>query len=246
MGVRLHLGLRVHDTRRLLAYDYNYFIAAFVYTTVGRASAALAKELHAREHSKNFTFSSLWYENYRAEKTGLRLGSDAAALTISFYEDRLAAAFLAGLYHERDMVLGSGDSRVHFEIVEIDFAEPPRFELRQRYMLLSPVVLTLPRPDGVTYLGPADSGYEQMFTDTLMRRALRSGSQSLEKPVMKVLGEPRSRLVTVAKRGAQTRVRGWQYAFELEATPRLHEFGYFAGFGSKCSIGFGCAEAVER
>ena len=59
MGVRLHLGLRVTNTRRLLAYDYNYFITAFVYTTIGRASAALADELHASEHSKNFTFSSL-------------------------------------------------------------------------------------------------------------------------------------------------------------------------------------------
>lgn len=245
MPVRLHLGLRVNNTRRLLAYDYNYFITAFVYRVIGRASAALAGELHATEHSKNFTFSSIWYENYRAEKKGLRLGSDAAALTLSFYEDRLAAAFLAGLYREREVALGTGESRVHFEIAEVDFAEPPAFRRRQSYMLLSPVVLSQPRADGVTYLGPADNGYEQAFSENLLRRALSSGIGSRAKLRMTILGEPRSRLVTIAKRAAQTRVRGWQYAFELEAMPRLHEFGYFAGFGSKCSLGFGCAEGVE-
>lgn len=245
MPVRLHLGLRLSDTRRLLAYDYNYFLTAFIYHAIGRASPVLAEDLHVREHSKNFTFSGLWYESCEAEKAGLRATSNAAAITISFLEDNVAAAFLAGIYNQREMTLGTANSQVCFEIVEVEYAEPLRGTRSRRYVLLSPVLLSRTHSDSITYLGPETVGYTDFFTENLAQRAKNSGIAQRGKATMRILSEPKSRLVTIAKRGAETRVRGWQFAFELTAPPALHEFGYYAGFGSKCSMGFGCAEVIE-
>ena len=57
----------------------------------------------------------------------------------------------------------------------------------------------------------------------------------------------KSRLETIkAGTNAETKVRGYQYAFKLKAPEPLVRIGLLAGFGEKNSLGFGCGEVVTN
>jgi CRISPR-associated endoribonuclease Cas6 len=57
----------------------------------------------------------------------------------------------------------------------------------------------------------------------------------------KILSEPRRKGIHI-KEGTinHTQVIGYLGRFKLEAPIDLHEVGYYAGFGEKNSMGFGC------
>lgn len=61
---------------------------------------------------------------------------------------------------------------------------------------------------------------------------------------LKVLSStPKSRLIKLkAYTPEETRVRGWLYEFELEAPVEIQELGFYARFGEKNSMGFGCVK----
>ena len=59
----------------------------------------------------------------------------------------------------------------------------------------------------------------------------------------KLLSAPKQKLVTIKPyTDNETKVRGFVYSFRLKAPVALQELGYYAGFGEKNSMGFGCGE----
>lgn len=62
-----------------------------------------------------------------------------------------------------------------------------------------------------------------------------------------LLSEPKSKLITIKSGTAEeSQLRGYLYKFRLSAPVNLMRMGYYAGFGEKNSLGFGCGEVVEK
>ena len=70
---------------------------------------------------------------------------------------------------------------------------------------------------------------------------------SLGKFVFQSNGKARSKLITI-KQGTpeETKVKGYLYEFTVEGPPELIRMGYYAGFGEKNSLGFGCVEIISE
>jgi CRISPR-associated endoribonuclease Cas6 len=116
-----------------------------------------------------------------------------------------------------------------------------------RFRALSPICISEPveRNGKLTsqYLSPNDAGYEKRFFDNLREKYL-SANEGVKELTgnckLTILSTPKSKLITI-KQGtpAESKVRGYQYDFEIEAPKELMEVGYYTGFGSMNSMGFG-------
>ena len=58
-----------------------------------------------------------------------------------------------------------------------------------------------------------------------------------------LINKPKSKLIKIkTDTPQQTHIKGFLFDFKLSAPVELMKLGYFAGFGEKNSLGFGCGE----
>ena len=110
-----------------------------------------------------------------------------------------------------------------------------------------------------TYLDPRDGEYFAFLKRNAERKyiAFRAemGDSVLETEMelkwnglsgFALLSKPQSKLITL-KEGmpGETKVRGYNFEFELTGPPKLLSFVHAAGLGKLNSMGFGCLEGVE-
>ena len=63
---------------------------------------------------------------------------------------------------------------------------------------------------------------------------------------MDILSKPKSRLITIkANTPHESKLRGYLFDFKIKAPAEVIKLGYYAGFGEKNSLGFGCCEVIE-
>ena len=57
------------------------------------------------------------------------------------------------------------------------------------------------------------------------------------------MDKPKSKMIRIKETKEEfTDVRGYIFRFALEGDKDLIRFGYEAGFGKQCSMGFGCVQ----
>src|SRR5690606_6599415 len=138
-------------------------------------------------------------------------------------------------------------SIVVFEVTRVESVAPVSFLPRMQYRCLSPICVSRQRDDGTAeYLPPTDKHFGELLVSNLMRKAkalqLAVGDSYEPQPVrFRLLNTPRKKGIHIKEgTSGHTQVIGYLFHFELEAPPELHEIGYYAGFGEKNSMGFGC------
>lgn len=102
------------------------------------------------------------------------------------------------------------------------------------------------------YLHPNDdSEFSSLFIRNLLSKyqsspITKNNPIPIGKTTLKVLSKPKSVLISIKDENEQKRskVRGYIFDFELTAPKELIEIGYYAGYGTKGSIGFGMAELL--
>ena len=260
--MRFKLTLNLSDRHyRVLPLNYQYELSAWVYKVLNRGDASFSAWLHNQGYLvkgrpyKLFTFSRLQVAQFKIKQDRLQILSDSAALLLSFYTPISAETFIAGLFRQQQFTLGDTQSQVKFAVTTISAEPAPVFANQARFRLLSPVcVSTVHLAQGKSrpfYLSPADADYERIFRENLRHKytagaLLEPAAQpeiTLAGVQLKITTEPVSKLITIkAGTPQQTKVRGYLFDFELQAPQELLEAGYYAGFGEKNSLGFGCAE----
>ncbi len=240
-----------------LPLNYQYPLSAWVYRVIARANADYATFLHGQGHVsdgkafKLFTFSDLKTGLFRIQGDRLCLLEDRATLSLRFMMEPSQQHFVVGLLEDRQLELGDGKSSVSFTIGEIMTQPKPLFLKKMHYRSLSPLCLTtkIEARKHAQYCAPTMPEYGAQLLNNLvhkhhaMKAALADATE--EQPSgegkFRLLSTPRSRLVTVkAGTPAETKIRGFLFDFEMTLPTELHEIGYYAGFGEKNSMGFGC------
>lgn len=202
------------------------------------SSPEFAYHLHNQTHGKNFTFALPELRHAQPRPEGLLLVEPEILWRVSFYDNVVGQHFWHGLQRTGVVTLDAG--RLKLEVESITEEDSPDFSARMCFQTLSPVVIVRKNGGSDEYLSPCDSGYSELFTQNLKRRAQKSGVTNTGFLLWRLLGEQRSKLIAVKG----IKIRGFMFCFELLGTAELLRFGYYAGFGSKCSMGFGCARVL--
>lgn len=259
--MRFKLILSRTGKRNFLPFNYQYELSAWIYKIISAADTDFSQFLHGPAYSsgsknfKLFTFSNLNLQPFKIHKEHKRiemLGQEAT-LEISFLIDKAAETFIKGLFINQHCVIGDRISQIEFVVGRIEATPPPFFKETMAYTTLSPLCLSVPGEKHAQYLHPKDPLYGNLLIKNLTQKfqVLPTAATTIpEEPIelstinfnFKLLSEPKSRLITIKALTAQeTKLRGYDFKFELTAPLFLHEIGYYGGFGEKGSLGFGCA-----
>ncbi len=246
-----------------IPFNYAYALMGALYRLLANADADYAQFLHERGYRTDgitgshktfrlFTFSDLRMHGYevRPREGCFVLTSPVIDWTISFYVDRAAEAFLAGLFQNQRLTVANRQHRTNLTVERVEMLPVVLPNDSVTLRTLSPVVVAEKDGDGMDqYLHPADALFGPLLLQNMIDK-YRSVHPDAEPPaladfsyqLLTVPEKARSRLVTI-KEGTreETKVRGW-YGFDLALTgpPEVLAVGVLAGVGRYNAEGFGC------
>ncbi|MFP4622196.1 MAG: CRISPR-associated endoribonuclease Cas6 [Bacteroidales bacterium] len=270
--MRFRLTLENTD-KGLLPLNYQYELSAWIYKTLNYGNREFADWLHREGYTndykqfKLFTFSNLLVPEYHIEGDRMKIESRECELIVSFYPINSLEYFVSGLFSNQAFSIGDKRSKAPFAVKTVEKLPEPEFRTEMEFKALSPILVSYKKSENqkyARYMQPGDEEYGDLLIKNLAAkyRAFYSGEPvaSTEDglddtdPVdtgnmdytFKPLSKPKSRLITIKKGSRQeSKLRGYLYRFRLKAPVELIRLGYYAGFGEKNSLGFGCGEVSE-
>ena len=257
--MRLKIALEVADFRGAdwVPINYQYVLASALYKIIEKGDSEYSKWLHdtgikdGTKTFKFFTFSRLVPQKYQVNKDQLVFLSPYAECIISFYTGSHAGPFINGLFRDTVLELGDRNSRIKFRVLRVEMIENIDFKEEMRFQCLSPIVISY-RNQGQKYpeyLKPDSPGFSELFLKNLQQKyQAYNGSTSLpeiEKSAahyyFRLEGEYKRKGVTIKEgRPGESRIIGYDFRFAVHLPLELMQIGYYAGFGEKNSMGFGC------
>src|SRR5690606_40224326 len=105
----------------------------------------------------------------------------------------------------------------------------------------------------ISFLSPRDTILNQFLKVALITRLLRehpevSGLKDLDQYSpecqFRLLSEPKKAGFHIQCDGSCQNIVGYQFDFQLKASPVLHELGFYEGFGLTHSMGLGFVEVL--
>jgi CRISPR-associated endoribonuclease Cas6 len=243
----------------MLPVNYQYALSSWIYKVIERSDLAYSEFLHNQgfrydgRRFKMFTFSQLDVRPYQMANGQIRLLGTDVSLAVRFAVDSSLENFIKGLFKEQRFSLGDRYSATDFEVSRVDTIAAPAFTPTMTYRCLSPICISRTRENrSAEYLSPEAQGYGPLLVQNLVRKSSALVHANESTPVeypqfrFRLLNTPRKKGIHIKEYEANhTQVIGYLFHFELTAPVELHETGYYAGFGEKNSMGFGCVEKME-
>lgn len=230
--------------------NYSYELSAWIYHVISKGNAAYASWLHnngfeeKHRNFKLFVFSRLFSQRLITKEDRLFLTASNATFYLSFLPERSTEEFIKGVFASQELTLGDILSRVHFRVEKVEMIPPPVFTESTEFRTLSPVVVSRRDEENrIKYVSPEDPEYGKMLFNNLCekyhayygREFLGNKDFSFE-----LLSLYKSKLIKIkAYTKEETRVKGYEFAFRLNADHELLHIMYEAGIGEKNSTGFG-------
>ena len=255
--------------QEIIPISYQYELSSWIYKMIHEGDSDFAKWLHDKGYMMNgksfklFTFSRLQIpkEQFRISNDRMIIRDCEIVLQLSFLLDEAIEPFIAGIFRNQEMVIGDQSSQGKFLVKSIERTPDPVIEQTMSVHLLSPLVINKANGRYGEFLNPGHPEYEELFFRNLINKYLvalqyRPGLPDLDGLTevrdssvvtkLEVISEPKSKLVVIRSGTAQeTKIRGYLFDFTITAPTSLIRTGYFAGFGEKNSLGFGCGEKMK-
>lgn len=246
----------------ILPINYQYELSAFIYRTIHAGNHEFGKWLHENGYItedkkfKLFTFSRFQIPKYKQFKDRLIIISDELSFSLSFLPFKITEAFISGAFKNQAFSIGDRESRVNFIIQGIEALKEPDFKEEMQFKTLSPVVVSTNQYKDHRYgqyLKPGDDYYAEILKDNLIRKykAFSDIDSSQYDPAMidefkfECTNKPRKKGVDIkVNTPQQSHIIGYQYESAVSGFPELIRTGYYAGFGEKNSLGFGCCGVI--
>jgi len=247
----------------IIPLSYQYELSAWIYRVISSGNPEFSRWLHNRGYIaegksfKLFTFSRLQIprKQFQISDDRLIIIKGEILIYISFLLERAAEPFIIGLFRNQNMLLGDRKSRAAFVVKSIESLSDPEFTETLSFHTLSPIVINKVDGKHGEFLKPGHPEYENLLFQNLVRKYIAVKETSCEKEDpdshnssvtrFELLNEPKSKLVVIkAGTSQETKIRGYMFDFKLTSPVELIRTGYFAGFGEKNSLGFGCVEII--
>ena len=257
--MRFQLALQRNGKYKMLPMDYQYYIGAWIYKTIGRADRDFARFLHTegyRDGNKNFklfTYSpiNLGKPVVWKEKSLFEISNSTVYLKVGFHLSDAAEKFIVGLFNNQQLYIGDRFNGIDFTVSHIE--RLPDQEIRETmfYQALSPVVVSLKNENDkyARYLSPLDPEYGELLkNNSRNKHNIVPNTIKLDDDItfsFKPEASVKSKLITIKPYSKQqSKVRGFIFGFSLTAPCALHQLILNAGLGEKNATGFGWVEVI--
>jgi len=234
--MRLKISLSSTKANYLIPFNYNHILSAIIYRKI--ADLDLAAKLHFSKDFKFFTFSQIYFSDWKRIKQGIISKDGKFSFYISSPNDNLIKSLVEG--HLENTEVDFKGTKLLVE--QIELLKKPEFKEKMEMRTMSPVSASIKREvDGklkIWDLGPGDERFYESVQKNLVNKYVSFyGDYDGDKWV---------RLRPDMKRAKRRRIeikgdfhRGYMMEFEMEADARLIEFAYDCGLGERNSMGFG-------
>lgn len=256
--MRFKLILSTINNKNILPLNYQYEISSSIYKIISNANNEFASWLHDSGYIddskkfKFFTFSNLKVPEYKISGDRMLILSNEIEMQISFLPTESIEHFITGLFKSQHFIIGDKTSKVDFIVNRIEAINEPIFCDEMTFKSLSPICISYrdeksKYPD---YLYPEGEIYKKLFLKNLVEKYnifyKKQAQFNTDNFSLEILSKPKSRLITIkANTKEETKIRAYSYKFKIKASKELLRLGYYAGFGEKNSMGFGCCEVLE-
>jgi len=239
--MRLKISLSSTKANYLIPFNYNHILSAIIYRKI--ADLDLAAKLHFSKDFKFFTFSQIYFSDWKRIKQGIISKDGKLSFYISSPNDNLIKSLVEG--HLENTEVDFKGTKLLVE--QIELLKKPEFKEKMKMRTMSPVSASIKREiDGklkIWDLGPGDERFYESVQKNLLNKYVSfygdfDGSKWVRlRPDMK----------TAKRRRIEIKGdfhRGYMMEFEMEADARLLEFAYDCGLGERNSMGFGMVERL--
>jgi CRISPR-associated endoribonuclease Cas6 len=239
--MRLKISLSSTKANYLIPFNYNHILSAIIYRKI--ADLDLAAKLHFSKDFKFFTFSQIYFSDWKRIKQGIISKDGKLSFYISSPNDNLIKSLVEG--HLENTEVDFKGTKLLVE--QIELLKKPEFKEKMKMRTMSPVSASIKREiDGklkIWDLGPGDERFYESVQKNLLNKYVSfygdfDGSKWVRlRPDMK----------TAKRRRIEIKGdfhRGYMMEFEMEADVRLIRFAYDCGLGERNSMGFGMVETI--
>lgn len=245
---------------RNLPINYQYELSSWIYRIINYGDSSFASWLHQQGYKtdvqktfKLFAFSNLKIKEKKIEGDRLHILSDRASIEISFMPVEAIDTFVKGLFKEQEFSIGDALSRVWFKVSSVVSLTEPKFNETMQLRAVSPIFMDL-RITGrqhPLHMSPEDEPYAKLLFDNLndKYKAYKNTKFGFDtsKCAFRILSTPKRKVIAIkANTSAETKICGYLYDFEVTAPPELIRLGYYCGFGSSNSQGFGAVRLITK
>lgn len=234
----------------VIPINYQYQLCSFVYKRLRHEDQDFASFLHDRGFKgfKLFTFSQLFFDSSTVKDQMLLVGEGKGRWYISSCSEDFIRNFFSSMI-ESPVIEIEGN---FFEIEQINTLSEPIFKDRMRFIMLSPLVVSIPVDRGGKlyhrYLLPDEPEFQQALKSNLLKKYSALYDEKIEaefsiEPDWDYIRRRGRITKLIAIKDIQ--VRGTVFPFTAVGDTRLIKLGYEAGFGEKNSLGFGMVANIE-
>ena len=259
--MRLKLTLQCQPNS-VLAYDHHHALRAVIYKIFQTADPVFSQWLHERGYDetgkqfKLFTFGLLTGKPYQhfKERNCLQFLSGVVEWEISFCVDTQVEKFVEGLFKNQKLEVVAAGTKVVFQVQSVQIMEKPTFTETMRFHAQTGICLTEKTENDryPQFRHPDDATFKHLFFNNLqekVRTVLKQDALTPPQYLDLIIGTEPKKWSTIVpsedRNGRDIKTIGYRFDFEVTAPVEWLRIGYFAGFGGKCSGGFGFCEVLK-
>lgn len=258
--MRLKLILQTKPNS-VLAYDYHYALRAVIYKVLQNADPVFSAWLHDKGYEasgkkafKLFTFDELRGKpyTYNNQRQLLTFTSGIVEWTVSFCVDKQVEKFVEGLFKNQTLEVVADGTKVVFQVITVNILEKPPFKETMHFRIQTGICLT-EKENGKSnpqFRYPQDTHFKDLFLNNLVAKSQAVlKQQDLPPPQylkLKIPPQWKKWSVTEPDEDSSKLIKtiGSKFDFEITAPVEWLEISFAAGFGGKCSSGFGFCEIL--
>ncbi len=262
--MRIKIQFKLPGNKQILPLNYQYPVSAWIYKILQTADKEFARCLHENGYKtskgkvfKLFTFSKLLFPKNTwkiiPKSDRMQIWARNAYLIISFQLPEQTEKFVMGLFKEQKAFIGDKISGIDMKVETIEALKVEIPDMKNiKFKTITPIVLGL-KTEGEKneqYISPLHPEYKKLFLKNLLDKCEATGKggiliDDLDFVVGKISQKTNMQTIK-AFTPAETKIRGYNYEFEIIAHREIIEIGLNSGFGSMNSLGFGFCEIINR
>jgi CRISPR-associated endoribonuclease Cas6 len=201
-----------------------------------------------------YTYSEIEFPEISHHEDRLILEKKTASFLLSFYAHEEIGGFIPDIFKDREFKIGDNKSKVAFIVAGIErIKEKDLSNGFARFTCVSPMLISEPGNNDVTYLSPDQKDFDKIFFKNLMFKYANlikympdntiNTLSNLKDLKFSLLSKPKSKIIKIkTDTPHQKSVKCYLFDFEIRAPEILLSIGYNAGFGDLNNLGFGCCE----
>lgn len=251
--MRIRIDFEVKE-ETLIPYSYQYYLSSWLYRSIQSVDPSLSEWLHQEgffHHGRRYkplVFSRLFFDwNVVKKKSGMVV-KGLGHLFVDTTQKDITHALTIGAWKQNEVTLSTSQ----FPLRKVTLLEDPDFANTNVFRTLSPVVVPIRDGERLHYCHPLESRfYDSMRVSLKHWYTIYQGEEppAKEEDIHISLLYPdrfavrRSADLTSFK---GKNIKGYQFAFSMDASACMKEVAYRTGLGSYGSLGYGMIGIHER